>query len=135
VAELLRRSLRLLLAEVPDSHRHLVATLGTLTVEVTVDGETFQVRTDRVDVLVADGGAPGGAAVRVRASWGAVRELLDGRRALAEAVESDRVRVDGTLDDVVRAHDVLLAYAHAAVRAPSGPGLLHSLDDAPRGAR
>ena len=33
----------------------------------------------------------------------------------------------GSLDDVVRAHDTLTAYAHAAVRAPSAPGLLAAL--------
>ena len=33
----------------------------------------------------------------------------------------------GTLDDVQRAHDALLAYVHASVRAPSQPGLLAAL--------
>ena len=35
--------------------------------------------------------------------------------------------VRGSLDDVLRAHDALLAYVHAAVRAPSVPGLVDEL--------
>jgi hypothetical protein len=37
------------------------------------------------------------------------------------------VSVRGSLDDVLRAHDTMLAYVHAAVRAPSQPELLNAL--------
>jgi hypothetical protein len=46
---------------------------------------------------------------------------------LGEAVEADTVAVRGSLDDVQRAHDSLLAYVHAAVRASSQPALLSEL--------
>ena len=65
--------------------------------------------------------------VEVGASRAAVLDVLDGAVALAEAVESGRVRVLGSIEDVVAAHDALLAYAHAAVRAPSVPGLIEAL--------
>ena len=40
--------------------------------------------------------------------------------------------VQGALDDILRAHDTLLAYVHAAVRAPSHPELLSALRAGPR---
>lgn len=133
VSALLRRSLDRLAAEVPASYRHLVHALGPLVVEVEVDGELFSVRADP-DVVVADG--PNGAAgVRIGTSRAAVLAVLDAELALGEAVEEGVVQVRGSLDDVVRAHDALLAYAHAAVRAPSVPGLLAALRAGRRGAR
>ena len=48
-----------------------------------------------------------------------------------KAVEAGRVRVQGSLDDVQRAHDSLRAYVHAAVRAPSQPALLSELRAGP----
>lgn len=130
VAELLRRSLRRLRSEVPDSYRHLITALGPLVVEVTIDGEVFVLRADRHELWVGDGAAPG-AGTRIRTSLGTVLDVLDARLPMVEAVESGRLAVRGSLDDVLRAHDALIAYMHAAIRAPSAPGLL----DALRGAR
>jgi hypothetical protein len=42
-------------------------------------------------------------------------------------VENGNVSVRGSLDDVQRVHASLLAYVHAAVRAPSQPALLSEL--------
>lgn len=133
VASLLRRSLDYLASEVPDSYRHLVAVLGLLVVEVEVDGEFFSVRGGR-RVEVADGAARAVGA-RVTTSRAAIIDVLDAEVALREAVQAGRVGVRGSLDDVVRAHDALIAYAHAAVRAPSMPGLLAALRDGSGGAR
>jgi hypothetical protein len=125
VAALLRRSLDHLAAEAPASYRHFVAELGTLVVQVDVDGEVFAVRGGS-RLQVVDGGAAD-ACARITASRRAVVDVLDAELALSEAVETGRVDVRGGLDDVLRAHDALIAYAHAAVRAPSVPGLLDGL--------
>jgi hypothetical protein len=125
VAGLLRRSLEHLADEVPDSHRHLTAELGPLVVAIEVDGEAFSVRGgDPPDVI---DGAITVSDVLIVTSRSAIVDVLDAAVSLSDAVESGRVRVQGTLDDIVRAHDALLAYAHAAVRAPSSPGLLAAL--------
>jgi hypothetical protein len=125
VAALLRRSLGHLAREVPASYRHLLAELGALVVEVHVDGEVFSVR-GGPELAVTDG-APADAGARITTSRRAVLDVLDVGLPLGEAVATGRVDVRGSLDDVLRAHDALLAYAHGAVRAPSVPGLLDGL--------
>jgi hypothetical protein len=125
VAELLRRSLEHLAAEVPGSYQYLRTELGALVVEVDVDGEVFSVR-GGVRLAVADGGASD-AGARITTSRCAVLDVLDAGLALGDAVSAGRVDVHGSLDDVLRAHDALLAYVHGAVRAPSVPGLVDGL--------
>lgn len=125
VASLLRRSLDHLASEVPDSYHHLITTLGPLVVELDVDGELFALRGGRPPSVVE--GPADRAHVRVSTSRATILDVLDAELALPEAVQAGRVRVRGSLDDVVRAHDALIAYAHAAVRAPSVPGLLAAL--------
>jgi hypothetical protein len=57
--------------------------------------------------------------------------VLDKLGTLVVALDVDgelfTLSVRGSLDDVLRAHDTLLAYVHAAVRAPSQPELLNAL--------
>jgi hypothetical protein len=125
ISSLLRRSIGHLEDEVPDSYRLLVAELGPMVVELEVDGEVFSLRGgDRL--RVSDGAAqlPG---VKVVASRATILDLLDARVGLGDAVQAGTVGVHGSLDDVQRAHDSLLAYVHAAVRAPTQPGLLSEL--------
>jgi ubiquinone biosynthesis protein UbiJ len=125
VAGLLRRSLGHLASEVPDSYRHLLTELGTLVVALDIDGEIFSVcGGQRVEVSP---GAAGTADATVTTSRSAILDVLDAEVALHDAVEAGQVEVRGSLDDVVRAHDTLMAFAHAAVRAPSVPGLLAEL--------
>ncbi|WP_448617267.1 hypothetical protein [Geodermatophilus sp. URMC 65] len=125
VASLLRRSLDHLASEVPESYHALLEELGPLAVAMDVDGEIFSVRGGtRLDVT---DGAESAAGAWVATSRRAIIGVLDAEMSLSEAVETDRVAVRGSLDDVVRAHDALIAYAHAAVRAPSAPGLLAAL--------
>jgi hypothetical protein len=125
VASLLRRSLDHVAAEVPASYRHLLHELGPLTIAVDVDGEQFALRGgDRLEVVAGPAGAAG---ARVTVPRTAILDLLDATLTLGEAVESGRIAVHGRLDDVVRGHDTLIAYAHAAVRAPSVPSLLDEL--------
>ena len=125
ISSLLRRSVEHLKDEVPDSYRLLAAALGTMVIELDVDGEVFSLRGgDRV--AVSDGAAQTVGA-RIVTSRVAILDLLDARVGLGEAVEAGTVSVHGSLDNVQRAHDSLLAYVHAAVRAPTQPGLLAEL--------
>lgn len=125
ISSLLRRSLEHLEDEVPDSYRLLVAALGPMVVELDVDGEMFSLR-GGTRLRVSDGASqPAGA--RIATSRGTILDLLDAKVGLGEAVEIGTVRVRGPLDDVQRAHDALLAYVHAAVRASSQPTLLSEL--------
>ena len=127
VSSLLTRSVEHLAEEVPDSYRLILDRLGPLVVELDVDGERFALRGgNRLEVL--DGPSrdtdPG---ARICTSRSAIIDVLDARLGLAEAVETGAVRVQGALDDVIRTHDTLLAYVHAAVQAPSQPTLLSAL--------
>lgn len=122
---LLQRSVEHLESEVPDSYRLLTAGLGPMVVELDVDGDVFALRGG--DRLQVSEGAADDASVRIVTSRDTIVDLLDARMGLAEAVEAGTVDVRGSLDDVQRAHDSLLAYVHAAVRASSHPGLLSGL--------
>ncbi|MGW4095898.1 SCP-2 sterol transfer family protein [Mycobacterium sp. NPDC004974] len=125
VSSLLRRSIEHLAEEGPAGYRLLLQQLGPLVVELDVDGETFALSGGH-ELQVTDGGAdaPG---VRIRTSRSAILDVLDATVGLGDAVDTDKLCVRGTLDDVLRAHDTLLAYVHAAVRAPAHPALLRAL--------
>ncbi|BBX93005.1 SCP-2 sterol transfer family protein [Mycolicibacterium boenickei] len=125
VSSLLRRSIEHLADEGPDGYRLILQQLGPLVVELDVDGEVFSLSGGN-ELRVADGhaDAPG---VRLRTSRGAILDVLDATVGLGDAVETDMLCVRGALDDVLRAHDTLLAYVHAAVRAPTQPALLNAL--------
>ncbi|OBF52075.1 SCP-2 sterol transfer family protein [Mycobacterium sp. 852002-50816_SCH5313054-b] len=125
ISSVLRRSIRHLEGEVPDSYHLLKAVLGPMVVQLDVDGDIFSLRGG--DRLQVSDGAAGTSDVHITSSRAAILDLLDARVGLGEAVEGGRVCVRGALDDVQRAHDALLAYVHAAVRAPSQPGLLSEL--------
>lgn len=125
VSSLLRRSVGHLEDEVPDSYRLLVSRIGPMVVELDVDGEVFSLSGGQ-RLQVSDGAAQT-PSVRIVTSRAGILDLLDARVGLDEAVEAGTVWVGGSLDDVQRAHDSLLAYVHAAVRAPTQPGLLSEL--------
>jgi hypothetical protein len=125
VSSLLRRSFEHLADEVPDSYRLVLERLGPMVVELDIDGELFSLRGGH-RLEVSDGAADT-ARARIATSRAAILDVLDAKVGLAEAVEAGTVAVRGSLDDVQRAHDTLLAYVHAAVRAPSQPGLLATL--------
>jgi hypothetical protein len=132
VAALLRRSLEHLAVEAPGSYRYLLTQLGALVVEVDVDGEVFSVRGGQRLAVAGGGAADAGA--RITTSRRTVLDVLDAGLALGDAVSTGKVDARGSLDDVLRAYDALLAYAHGAVRAPSVPGLVDELRGE-RGAR
>jgi hypothetical protein len=125
VSSLLRRSVERLADEVPDSYRRVLDELGPLVVELDVDGELFSLRGGgRLEV---SDGAADTAGARITTSRATILDVLDARVGLGEAVEAGAVDARGSLDDILRAHDTMLAYVHAAVRAPSQPGLLAAL--------
>jgi len=129
VASLLRRSVGHLADEVPDSYGLVLEKLGPLVVELHVDGELFSLSGGHR--LEVSDGAAGAAGARIATTRAAILDVLDAKIGLEEAVQVGTVGVRGSLDDILRAHDTLLAYVHAAVRAPSQPGLLSALRGAP----
>jgi hypothetical protein len=125
VSTLLRTSVAHLADEVPDSYRLVLRTLGPLVVDLDVDGERFALRGGRR--LEVSTGHVGSAGARVVTSRTGILDILDAAISLDHAVESGVLRVCGSLEDVLRAHDTMRAYVHAAVRAPSQPALLSAL--------
>lgn len=125
VSSLMRRSVEHLATEVPDSYKLLLDELGPLVVELDVDGEVFSLRGGHR--LEISDGPEDRAGARIATSRAAMLDVLDAKVGLGNAVETGTVAVRGSLDDIQRAHDTLLAYVHAAVRAPSQPGLLAEL--------
>jgi len=125
VSSLLRRSVGHLADEVPDSYVLVLQALGPLVVQINVDSEVFSLRGGR-RLEVADGAA-GMAGAEITTSRAAILDLLDAKVGLDEAVQSGSVAVRGSIDDILRTHDTLHAYVHAAVRAPSQPALLAAL--------
>src|SRR6478609_5633332 len=107
VSSLLRQSVEHLEDEVPDSYRRVLDQLGPLVVELDVDGELFCLRGGRrLEVL---DGAPSAAGARIATSRTTILNVLDAKVDLGQAVEAGAVHVRGSLDDILRAHDTLLA--------------------------
>src|SRR5262245_20407303 len=125
VAALLRRSVGHLADEVPEGYRLVLDRLGPVVVGLVVEGEGFAL-CGGARVAVSDGG-PAAAGPRITTSRTAILDVLDARIGLHDAVQAGAVTVEGSLDDILQVHDTLLAYVHAAVRAPSVPGLLSGL--------
>lgn len=125
VSSLLRRSIGQLADEVPASYRVMLDKLGPLVVELEVDDELFTLSGGHR--LEISQGPAATAGTRIATSRAAILDVLDARVGLEAAVEVGMVNVRGSLDDILRAHDTLLAYVHAAVRAPAQSGLLSAL--------
>ena len=125
ISSLLRQSIGHLADEAPDSYRIVLDTIGPLVVGLDIDSECFSLSGGRR--LEVTNGVNPTAGTRVKVSRGTVLDVLDAVMTLDRAVETGSLTVLGTLDDILRAHDTLKAYVHAAVRAPSQPGLLNAL--------
>ncbi len=109
----------------PASYGRVLDSLGALVVQLDVDGELFSLCGG--DRLHVGDGAAQSAGVTITTSRAVILDVLDAKVGLPQAVEAGALSVVGALDDVLRAHDALLAYVHAAVRAPSQPELLSAL--------
>lgn len=128
VSSLLRRSVEHLAEAVPASYRLMADALGPLVVALEVDGERFSlIGGDRL--TVAD--EPLRADVRIGTSRSAIVAVLDAAVSLQDAIDIGAVTVAGSLDDVVRTHDTLRAYVHAASRAPAQEELIDALRAVP----
>jgi hypothetical protein len=129
VGELLAASFAMLAAELPAAHDRMCARLSGRAVEIRVGGErllaTFGPAGARV-VAVGEGeeGEAPGVSARIAASRGAILDVLDARRSIAEAVLADEVEVLAPIDELVELMGGLRAYVHGAVRCPSFPRLL-----------
>lgn len=129
VSSLLRRSVDHLADEVPESYLLTLNALGPLVVALDIDGECFALTGGR-RLVVADG-EPGRVDVRIGTSRATIVAVLDAETGLQSAIDVGMVTVHGSLNDVVRVHDTLRAYVHAAVRAPVQTELLDALRAAP----
>ena len=126
ISSLLRRSVEHLADEVPDSYRSCSTRSDRWWSSSTSTASSSHCAGGR-RLEVSDGAAPT-AGARITTSRATVLDVLDAGSGSSEAVETGTVSTcDGSLDDILRAHDTLLAYVHAAVRAPSQPGLLSAL--------
>jgi hypothetical protein len=125
ISSLLRRSVEHLCHEVPASYRLTLDALGPLVVALDVDGETFSLSGGRT--LVVTDGVTDTARVRIVTSRSTILDVLDAKVGLQEAVEAGTIGVHGSLDDVLRVHDTLHTYVHAAVRAPTQAALVDAM--------
>jgi hypothetical protein len=125
ISSLLRRSVGHLAAEVPDSYGLTLDALGPLVVALEVDGEHLSLEGGH-ELAVTDG-EPASAGVRITTSRATILDVLGAKVDLQDAVTKGTVEVRGSLEDILRAHDTLQAYVHAAVRAPTHYGLLDAL--------
>lgn len=98
--------------------------LGPLVVALEVDGERFSL-IGGDELTVAD--EPARANVRIGTSRAAIVAVLDAETSLQDAIDIGTVDVRGSLNDVVRTHDTLRAYVHAAARAPAQSALIDEL--------
>lgn len=103
--------------ELPWGYAAMCEALGAREVLITVSGQPAAVRCDGARATVsADAWRP---AVALRATAAEVVALADGERTVAEAVIEGRVVMRGEVDDLLAAHDALVAFVRGAVRAPS----------------
>lgn len=130
-AAFLGASLGLVERQQPGFYAGLCRALEGLRLGVEVDGERSWVGLvgGRVGVLPRGEGA---VDVEVRATRGAVLELLDGRHTLLSAVLAERLWLRGRPDALLGFDDALGAYLHGAVRAPGMPALLRAYREGPR---
>lgn len=117
----LRRSLDVLEVEAPQAYALVGERLGARVVSIQVDAECvgIEVRSSR---LVVSRSVPSGT--HARASLGTLRALLDGERALTEAILAEEILLIGVLEDLVQFYEALLTYFRGAVRCPSFAPLL-----------
>lgn len=125
IATLLAESFELLARRLPQAHARMLALLHGHEVELVLDAEPIHLRFGHgveLSRFAVDEPKPGCA--RIECTLTAIVAVLDAKLTLAEAVESDALRVRADLDRLVHLHDGLLAYVHGAVRCPGFPELL-----------
>lgn len=125
IATLLAESFELLASRLPQAHTRMLALLRGSEIELVLDAERIRLRFDHgVELSSLAMDEPTSSIPRIECSLAAIVAVLDAQLTLAEAVESDALRVRADLDRLVHLHDGLLAYVHGAVRCPGFPELL-----------
>jgi hypothetical protein len=125
IAALLAESFDLLATGLPQAHARMLALLRGHVIELVIDGEPIRLRFEHgVELRGFEVDEPTSSCPRIECSVATILAVLDARLTLAEAVESDALRVRADLDRLVALHDGLLAYVHGAVRCPGFPELL-----------
>ncbi len=118
-----RSALAALAAEVPWAYDGIVCALGSTSTTVVVDGEPATVRAGGNGVVVM-AGADADADTRCVTTTLEILDLVAGREALIDAIETDRVHLTGSVDALLRWCDTLEQFLHGAVRARAFDGLL-----------
>jgi hypothetical protein len=116
------RSLGTLERELPAGYRAMVQALGQRDVQVEVQREQLAICCDGTRLAIAD--ATLKPAARARASYAALRSILEGEHSLESAVLAELLDLRGALPDLVAFYEALRSYFNAAVRCPSFAGLL-----------
>jgi hypothetical protein len=127
-ADFLRESFDALRRELPEVHGVMCGCLAEREVELRVGEEIVSLAFTATDVeLRPSCGAPAAA---VRTSRAGILDLIDARSTLLDSVLAGRLELAGTLDELARFHDGLMAYLHGAMRAPSFRSILRRFRDA-----
>lgn len=125
IATLLAESFELLATRLPQAHARMLELLRGSELELVLDSERIHLRFGHgVELSRSDGNERQSSTPVIECSLSTIVAVLDAERTLAEAVESDALRVRADLDRLVHLHDGLLAYVHGAVRCPGFPELL-----------
>jgi hypothetical protein len=110
----LARAFSLLGRNAPAAHDEIARRLGAVRVRIRVDDEVFDVARKRSVPRVC--AAEGSASVSIDTTRAVVRDVLTGRRMMAEVIRVDALRVRGALRDLVATLAALEAFVHGAVR-------------------
>jgi ubiquinone biosynthesis protein UbiJ len=118
----LEGALRALAREDPSHYARLAALGGGDGMRLRVDGGGLVLRFGaRSHVFEAE---PAPAAVDVRADRATLLALFDGRLSLLEAIASDRLRIDGAVEAVLRFEQALVAFLDGVTRTSAFTPLL-----------
>jgi hypothetical protein len=129
-SDFLARSLELLALDAPASYAAVASKLGSMRVNIEVDGERLGVQAHAGRLVV---GVPShSAAAEAGATRRALVRLLSGDLGLTEAILADEVRLQGALEHLVAFYEALLGYFRGAVASPAFPGLLDAFMDSSR---
>lgn len=121
IRHLLERALQTLAVELPSGFTRLCSVGRGSSIELGIDDERFLVvfdDTGGVDLTDADADADP-ATVHLTTSRATVAAVLGGGLSLTDAVDTDRLSIQGPVDRVVQLHDTLVAFMQGAVRCPS----------------
>jgi hypothetical protein len=121
-AAFVEAALLALARETPASYARLAALAGADGVRLAVDGPPVIVRFGARSHSLERGAAP--AAVDLRSDRATILALLDADLTLLDALERDRLHLQGNVDAVLRFEQALGAFLEGAARAPSFPDLL-----------